>query len=156
MAKKKKMTRTARKKTFERKAIPDTLLSKLTPLTLSSRNGECSVEFNKYIVVYSNNVVGNLSSSWRAGETSIGCYKDQQFVGSIVFYETHENMNGGYVDPNGVIVMEFPIDRFEDVMRILKTFSNLYLLFVERDQQGVPLAHPVGAIMTFAGKLIGT
>ena len=65
-------------------------------------------------------------------------------------------MNGGYIDPNGVIIMEFTTDRFEDVMRILNTFSNLYLLFVERDQQGVHLSHPVGAIMTFAGKLIGT
>jgi hypothetical protein len=40
-------------------------------------------------------------------------------------------------------------------MRILRTFNNLYLLFVEKDLQGTPLAHPVGAVMTFEKKLIG-
>jgi hypothetical protein len=64
-------------------------------------------------------------------------------------------MNGGYIDGNGVVVMEYPIEEFEDVMRILKTYGSLSLLFVENDLQGVPLAHPVGAVMTFAKKQIG-
>ena len=146
---------TAKKKAIANKAISSIFHSSFTPLKSGFRNGECTVDFNKYIVVYSNNVNGNLSSPWRAGETCIECYKDDLFVGSIVFYEMHENMNGGYVDGNGVVVMEYPIEEFEDVMRILKTFGSLSLLFVEKDLQGVPLAHPVGAVMTFAKKQIG-
>jgi len=146
---------TAKKKILANKAISSVFQSRFTPLKSGSGNGECTVDFNKYVVVYSNNVNGNLSSPWRAGGTSIECYKDDQFVGSMVFYEMHENMNGGYVDANGVVVMEYPIEEFEDVMRILRTFGNLSLLFVEKDLQGVPLAHPVGAVMTFAKKQIG-
>jgi len=127
----------------------------LPPPAANPTNGENSVAFNKYVVVYSNNVSGNLSSAWRAGVTEIGCYMNTDFVGTISFYETTENMNGGYIDANGVIVVEYPIAEFEDVMRILRTFKNLSLLFVENDQQGVPLAHPVGALMTFQYKPIG-
>jgi len=125
------------------------------PLPVSSHNGEYTVAFNQYNVVYSNNLQGNLSSPWRAGATSIGCYKDGNFVGVICFYNTAERMGGGYVDANGVVVIEYPIEKFEDVMRILRTFTNLSLLFVERDLQGNPLAHRVGAIMTFQKKPIG-
>ena len=146
---------TAKKKVMANKAVSSIFHSSFTLLKSGSRNGECTVDFNKYIVVYSNNVNGNLSSPWRAGETCIECYKDDLFVGSIVFYEMHENMNGGYIDGNGVVVMEYPIEEFEDVMRILKTFGSLSLLFVQKDLQGVPLAHPVGAVMTFAKKQIG-
>jgi hypothetical protein len=125
------------------------------PVPLSSHNGENSVEFNNYILIYSNNVSGNLWSPWRAGVTQISCYKDNDFVGVISFYETTENLHGGYIDPNGVIVIEYPIAQFEDVMRTLRTFNNLSLLFVEKDLQGTPLAHPVGAVMTFEHKSIG-
>jgi hypothetical protein len=125
------------------------------PLPLPTHNGEYTVEFDSYSVLYSNNVTGNLGSSWRAGGTSISCYKDNQFVGLITFYETTERMSGGYVDANGVVVIEYPIREFHDIMRILKTFSNLYLLFVKRDTDGVPLPHPVGALMTFQQKPIG-
>jgi hypothetical protein len=125
------------------------------PVPLPAHNGEISAQFNKYMLVYSNNFTGNLGSPWRAGGTSIGCYQDDKFVGTIAFYVTAERMHGGYVDPNGVIVVEYPIERFEDVMRTLKTFNNLYLLFVENDNQGTPLAHPVGAVMTFEMKPIG-
>jgi hypothetical protein len=124
-------------------------------LPATSRNGENSVEFNKYIVVYSNNVTGNLSSPWRAGCTSIDCYKDDKFVGVISFYQTAEKMHGGYIDGNGVIVVEYPIGEFEDVMLVLRSFTNLYLLFVEKDLAGTRLAHPVGAVMTFQKKPIG-
>jgi len=151
----KKSSGKAKKKALVKKEISDILCSTFTPLTASSQNGEHTVEFNKYIVVYSNNFSGNLQSSWRAGETSISCYKDDQFVGVIDFYKTNETMNGGYVAGNGVVVIEYPIAKFEDVMRILKTFNNLYLLFVERNYQGVPLSHRIGAIMTFAKKPIG-
>jgi hypothetical protein len=120
------------------------------------QNGEISVDFNKYNVVYSNNFEGNLSSEWRAGVTDIDCYKDGNFVGVISFYETAENMGGGYVDANGVVVIEYPIEEFENVMRLLKTFNNLSLLFVEKDDQGAPLAHRIGAVMTFQMKNIGS
>lgn len=150
-----KIKATAKKKAMANKDISSVFHSSFTPLKSGSRNGECTVDFNKYVVVYSNNVNGNLSSPWRAGATCIECYKDDQFVGSIVFYEMHENMNGGYIDGNGVVVMEYPIEEFEDVMRTLRTFHQLSLLFVEKDLQGVPLAHPVGAVMTFAKKQIG-
>ena len=140
--------------------IPRTAMSDILVATPAlprppALGGERSVEFNKYIVVYSNNFDGNLSSTWRAGGTSIGCYMDDAFVGVIAFYESAETMRGGYIDAHGVIVMEFPIDRFEDIMRILKTFSSLYLLFVEKDLTGTSLAHPVGALMTFQKKPIG-
>jgi hypothetical protein len=79
------------------------------PLPLSPHNGENTVEFNSYNVVYSNNVSGNLSSAWRAGVTEIGCYKDNDFVGLIAFYETTENMHGGYIDANGIVAIEYPI-----------------------------------------------
>lgn len=125
------------------------------PLPPITHNGEYSVDFNKYIVVYSNNVTGNLGSTWRAGETSIDCYKNDKFVGVICFYETTERMHGGYIDSNGVVVIEYPIREFKDIMRILKTFNNLSLLFVERDLNGTPLTHPVGAVMTFQQKQIG-
>jgi hypothetical protein len=126
------------------------------PLPPPPHNGEYTVDFNKYIVVYSNNFQGNLSSRWRAGCTSIDCYKDGNFVGVIAFYETAENMGGGYVAGNGVVVVEFPIEEFENIMRILKRFSQLSLLFVERDNQGALLAHKVGGIMTFQMKNIGS
>ena len=125
------------------------------PLPPPPHNGEYTVDFNKYIVVYSNNYEGNLSSRWRAGCTSIDCYKDGNFVGVISFYECNENMGGGYVAGNGVVVVEYPIEEFENVLRILKTFNNLSLLFVERDTSGAPLAHKVGAVMTFQMKNIG-
>ena len=127
----------------------------LIPVTTAARNGEFSAEFNKYIVVYSNNVGGNQQSVWRAGDSCIACYKDNLFVGVISFYENHETMNGGYIDANGVIVIEYPIARFNEIMLTLRRFSNLYLLIVERDSQGTPLAHRVGAIMTFQKKPIG-
>ncbi len=126
------------------------------PLPPAPHNGEYTVDFNKYIVVYSNNFDQNLSSMWRAGCTSIDCYKDDAFVGVIAFYETAENMGGGYVDANGVVVVEYPIEEFENIMRILKTFTQLSLLFVERDNAGTPLAHPVGGVMTFQHKSIGS
>jgi hypothetical protein len=146
---------TVKKKAAAYKDVSSVLRIPFPSLKSGARNGECTVDFNRYIVVYSNNVNGNLSSPWRAGGTSIECYKDDQFVGSIAFYEMHENMNGGYIDGNGVVVMEYPIEEFEDVMRILRTFNNLSLLFVEKNLQGVPLTHPVGAVMTFAKKQIG-
>jgi hypothetical protein len=125
------------------------------PLPPAPHNGEYTVDFNKYIVVYSNNFEGNLSSPWRAGCTSIDCYKDGNFVGVISFYETAENMGGGYVAGNGIVVIEYPIEEFENVLRILKTFHNLSLLFVERDNSGAPLAHRIGAVMSFQMKSIG-
>jgi hypothetical protein len=133
-------------------------VNKLMPLgaPLVPRNGENSVEFNQYLVVYSNNISGNLNSAWRAGGTSISCYKNDAFVGVISFYQTAERMRGGYISGNGILVVEFPIGEFEDIMRILKTFNNLYLLFVEKDNNGTALSHPVGAIMTFQKKAIGT
>ena len=153
--KKSASTKTAKKIPVKRE-IHDVLVSPPIPLGSGPHNGEFDVEFNKYIVVHSNNVVGNQQSPWRAGCTCIDCYKDDTFVGVIAFYETKENMNGGYIDPNGVIVVEYPIARFADVMQVLKTFSSLYLIFVERDYQGAFLQHPVGGIMTFAKKPIGT
>jgi hypothetical protein len=126
------------------------------PLPPAPHNGEYTVDFNKYLVVYSNNFDQNLSSPWRAGCTSIDCYKDGNFVGVISFYESAENMGGGYVSGNGIVVVEYPIEEFENVMRILKTFNNLSLLFVERDNAGVPLAHRIGAVMTFQMKNIGS
>ncbi len=126
------------------------------PLPNQPHNGENGVDFNRYMIVYSNNVTGNLWSAWRAGVTEIGCYKDADFVGVISFYETAENMKGGYIDGNGVIVIEYPIAQLEDVMRILRTFDNLSLILVETDLQGNPLPHPVGAVMTFEQKPIGT
>jgi hypothetical protein len=152
---KKKTSMKSRKTVLEKKPASDILRSKFTPLASGSRNGELTVDFNQYIVVYSNNVAGNQESMWGAGGTTIACYKDGTFVGDIVFYETHENLNGGYIDANGVVVLEYPIGRFEEVLQILKTFSSLSLLFVERDNQGVLLAHPVGAIMMFANRPIG-
>ena len=133
-------------------------VNQLMPLSgpLTVRNGENSVEFNQYLVVYSNNISGNLSSPWRAGGTSISCYKDDTFVGVISFYQKTERMRGGYISGNGILVVEFPIGEFEDIMRILKTFNNLYLLFVAKDTNGVALSHPVGALMTFQKKPIGT
>jgi hypothetical protein len=127
-----------------------------SPLPFKSHNGEYTVEFNKYLVVYSNNYEGNLSSPWRAGGTSIDCYKDGNFVGVISFYETAEKMGGGYAAANGIVVVEYPIEEFENVSRILRTFNNLYLLFVERDMNGAPLAHKIGAVMTFQMKNIGS
>jgi hypothetical protein len=118
-------------------------------------NGELRVPFNKYNVVYSNNVTGNLWSQWRAGQTCISCYNGDSYVGVISFYETTENMHGGYIGPFGTVVIEYPISEFEDVMRILKTFTDLSLLFVERDTNGNQLPHPVGAVMTFQKKPIG-
>jgi hypothetical protein len=118
-------------------------------------NGELRVAFNKYNVVYSNNVTGNLWSQWRAGQTCINCYNDDNYVGVISFYETTERMYGGYIGPFGTVVVEYPISEFEDIMRILKNFTDLSLLFVERDSNGNPLAHPVGAVMTFEKKSIG-
>ena len=138
-----------KKKTAFAKVFP-------APLPPAPRNGEYTVEFNKYLVVYSNNFDGNLSSPWRAGCTSIDCYKDGNFVGVISFFECEENMGGGYVASNGVVVIEYPIEEFENVMRILKTFNNLYLLFVERDNAGTPLAHRIGAVMTFQQKSVGS
>ena len=134
------------------------IFTKIIPgsLPIAPHNGEYTIEFNKYLVVYSNNFDQNLSSPWRAGGTSIDCYKDGNFVGVISFYETAENMGGGYVASNGVVVIEYPIEEFENVMRILKTFNNLYLLFVERDNAGVPLAHRIGAVMSFQQKSIGS
>jgi len=126
------------------------------PVPQLAHNGEYTVEFNKYIVVYSNNYEGNLSSPWRAGGTSIDCYKDGNFVGVISFYECAECMSGGYVAANGIVVVEYPIEEFENVLRILKTFNNLSLLFVEKDDQGAPLAHRIGAVMTNQMKNIGS
>ncbi|MGB7538025.1 MAG: hypothetical protein WBM17_05770, partial [Anaerolineales bacterium] len=126
------------------------------PLPPAPHNGEYTVDFNKYIVVYSNNFDQNLSSPWRAGGTSIDCYKDGNFVGVISFYEAAENMGGGYVAGNGIVVIEYPIEEFENVMRILKSFNQLSLLFVERDNAGVPLAHRIGAVMSFQQKSIGS
>lgn len=151
----KKTSAKSRKTVVEKKPASDILRSKFSPLASGSRHGELTVDFNKYIVVYGNNVAGNQQSMWRAGGTGIACYKDDTFVGDIVFYETHETLNGGYIDANGVVVLEYPIGRFGEILQILKTFSSLSLLFVESDNQGAPLAHPVGAIMTFAMKPIG-
>jgi hypothetical protein len=138
-----------KKKSVFTKVIP-------APLPPAPQNGETTVDFNKYIVVYSNNFDGNLSSPWRAGGTSIDCYKDGNFVGVISFYETSENMGGGYVAGNGIVVIEYPIEEFENVLRILKTFNTLSLLFVERDNAGAPLAHRIGAVMSFQAKNIGS
>jgi hypothetical protein len=46
-------------------------------------SGEYMVDFNKYILAYSNNFYGNLSSIWRAGCISIDGNKDSDFVGVI-------------------------------------------------------------------------
>jgi hypothetical protein len=109
--------------------------------------GERTVAFNRYMVVYSNNFDGNLSSAWRAGSTLISCYQNTTFVGTITFYSTGERMNGGYVDANGVVVVEYPISSFTDVLHLLQTSTSLNLLFVERDLNGNPLSHRVGAVM---------
>ncbi len=144
------------KEVIARKPLSDILVVHPPVPKAPALGGEHTVDFNKYIVVYSNNFDGNLSSTWRAGETSISCYKDDAFVGVISFYESAERMGGGYIDANGVFVVEFPVEKFGDIMRTLKTFSSLSLLFVEKDLSGTPLAHRVGALMTFQKKLIGT
>ncbi len=144
------------KAAIARKPLSDILVARPPSPQPPALGGEHTVDFNKYIVVYSNNFDGNLSSMWRAGETSISCYKDDAFVGVISFYESAERMSGGYIDANGVIVIEFPVEKFADIMRVLKSFGSLSLLFVEKDQTGKFLAHPVGALMTFQKKLIGT
>lgn len=154
--KKKTSRKTVKKSPVVHKELRDILVTRPILPAASPHNGEVDVEFNKYIVVYSNNVTGNQQSVWRAGGTCISCYKDDAFVGVITFYETRENMNGGYIDANGVLVVEYPMSRFADVMQVLKTFSNLYLMFVQRDHQGALLPHPVGGLMTFAKKSIGS
>ena len=63
------------------------------PLPLGTHNGENTIEFNKYTVLYSNNVTGNLSSPGSAGVSEISCYMDSAYVGVIAFYETAENMH---------------------------------------------------------------
>ncbi len=148
----------ARKATavIPRKPLSDILVVHPPAPQPPAAGGERSAQFNKYVVVYSNNFDGNLSSSWRAGTTSISCYMNDAFVGLLSFYESAENMGGGYIDANGVIVIEFPVEKFGDVMKVLKAFSSLYLLFVEKDSTGTPLAHPVGALMTFQKKPIGS
>ncbi len=126
------------------------------PLLQRTHNGEFEVGFNKYVVGYSNNFEGNLLSPWRAGMTSINCYQDNTYVGAIYFFETAENFCGGYISSNGIVVMEFPIEEFENILRILRKFNNLVLRFVENDDDGTPLAHRIGAVMTDQQKSIGS
>lgn len=152
---KKKSVKSAKKMRIKNEKV-DVLLAPLVPMPSAPYNGEVGADFDRYVVVYSNNVTGNQQSVWRAGETTICCYKQDTFVGAICFYETKEAMNGGYVDANGVIVVEYPISRLADVLRLLETISNPYLIFVERDNQGAWLRHPVGAIMTGSKKTVGT
>jgi len=158
---KKKVVKKAKKRIQAKKPVQiknelsDVFSMEIKPIRPTPQNGECTVEFNEYIVIYSNNVVGNQQSPWRSGGTCISCYKDGQFVGVIDFYETKENMKGGYIDPNGVVVIEYPISRFEDILHVLKQFDSLYLAIVERDNNGVALPHRVGAVMSLAKRPVG-
>jgi hypothetical protein len=110
--------------------------------------GEITVEFNRCMVIYSNNVTGNLSSRWRAGMTGISCYMDSQFVGVLYFYPDNISLPASYRDPNGVIVLSYPLSSFHDTLTLVKENKPLYLFFVEKDEQNNPLKPPVGAIAT--------
>jgi hypothetical protein len=130
-----------------------------SPITLSGstnpHNSEFSIGFNKYFVLYSNNFAGNLSTYWRAGVTKIRCFNDETFVGEISFYANSEVRDGGYIGPGNIIYIEYPIEKFGEILNILRTFTGLQLLFVERDQQGTPLPHAFGSIATFTKKSTG-
>jgi hypothetical protein len=115
---------------------------------LVAHAGENGTEFNNYMIVYSNNISGNLMSTWRAGGTAIACYMDSQFVGTICFYPDPSTGVRSYIDPNGVIVVSYPLSSFSDILTILLQEKPLYLTIVERDMQNNPLNPPVGAVMT--------
>jgi hypothetical protein len=119
---------------------------KIVPLGVNT--GENTVEFNRYMIVYSNNFTGNLSSRWRAGMTGISCYKDTQFVGAVYFYPDPASMPASYKDPDGVLCLNYPLSSFHDALSLLEQKGPLCLLLVERDEQNNPLNPPVGAIMT--------
>jgi hypothetical protein len=121
---------------------------------LRAQTGENMVEFNSYMITYSNNMAGNLMSTWRAGMTLISCYKDTQFVGSIGFYPDPATAPPSYMDPNGVIVLSYPLSSFNGILALLLHEKPLYLLLVEKDQQNNPLSPPVGAVAT-ATELVG-
>ena len=130
--------------------LPDKKITpvKPTPFSQGLSTGETTVEFNRYMTIYSNNFAGKLSSRWRAGMTSISCYKDSQFVGAIYFYPDPASMPDNYKDPNGVLGLSYPLSSFQVIMELLEQKGPLYLLLVERDEQNNPLKPPVGAVMT--------
>jgi hypothetical protein len=115
---------------------------------LATGGGENSVEFNRCMVIYSNNLAGQLSSIWRAGMTSISCYMDSEFVGEIKFFPETVLQPPSFRDPNGVICLYFPLSDFQTVLTLVNGNKPLYLLFVEKDDQNNPLNPPVGAIST--------
>ena len=116
--------------------------------TLATGGGETMVEFNRCMVIYSNNLDGNQAASWRAGMTSISCYMDMQFVGEIKFYPDNIVQPPSFCDPNGVLCLYFPVSDFQNVLTLVNEKKPLYLLFVEKDDQNNPLNPPVGAIST--------
>jgi hypothetical protein len=126
---------------------------KITPIlpkipTLATGGGETSVEFNRCMVIYSNNLDGNRPSTWRASMTSISCYMDTQFVGEIKFFQDNIIQPLSFRDPNGVICLYFPVSDFQDILALVNGNKPLYLFFVEKDEQNNPLNPPVGAIAT--------
>jgi hypothetical protein len=141
------------------------------PDPLVSSPDERQVEFDRYMIVYSDTAgcqgeglaarssltalmlgdyrTGGDEGPCRAGTTSIGCYKGDKLVGSINFYgELMEHLESN-VTADGLVVLWYPQCSFGNVLSLLQRERQLSLSVVCKALDGSPLVPPLGALLTW-------
>jgi hypothetical protein len=143
-------------------AVPDPLVSP---------PDEFQVEFDRYMIVYSDSVncegealaarssltalmLGDYRTegsdgAWRAGATSIGCYKGDRLVGSINFYGQLEEPPQSNMTADGLVVLWYPQCCFANVLGLLQRERHLSLSVVCKALDGSQLLPAMGALLTW-------
>ncbi len=137
----------------------------------ASGQEECSADFDRYLIVYSDHMDHDdaqlprlapitslmLGQDTRSpehecsliGETTIGCYQGNRFVGSINFYSNPERHPESSVDPEGLIHLWFALPCFPHILSILHRERNLSLSWIGTDLDGKVFSPPMGALITW-------
>ena len=132
---------------------------------------ECSVDFDRTMIVYSDHMdhddaqlsrlspvtslmLGHCLCSQEdeldcTGETTIGCYLGDRFVGSLNFYSNPERHPQSRVDSEGLIHLWFPLPCFTHILAILRHEKRLSLSLISTDLNGLPFTPPRGALLTW-------
>ncbi len=132
---------------------------------------EHSVDFDRYMIVYSDHMdhddaqlprlapitslmLGHNTGSTEdecsgTGETTIGCYEGDRFVGSINFYSKSERHPASSVDAEGLIHLWFALPCFPHILNVLYHERNLSLSLIGTDLDGKVFSPPMGAVLTW-------
>ncbi len=140
-------------------------------VSASSAPEESNVDFDHYMIVYTDYMdrddaqlprlapiiplmLGHNTRSPEdecsvTGETTIGCYQGNRFVGSIDFYSNPERHPPSSVDSEGLIHLWFPLPCLPHILSTLYHERNLTLSLIRADLNGRVFSPAIGALLTW-------